>query len=205
LAKKKSTIDTLIEVSREDCKVTNLIYQHKFKVEIMRLKISSDFTIHRLICEDDKETIINELKKGNIQCSEVGKNSIWARSSSCSTCAFLSGENVIITGSKSYNRTRLAYRFKAPSMGYVKNLNTRLQEKGFAPLLIEAEEESNSDLTEREKEIIEIAFRKGYYDSDRKISMKELAKELHVSVPSLSDVLRRGTRKIMKDYVENHG
>jgi predicted DNA binding protein len=204
LTKRKTSIDTLIEVSREDCKVTNTIFRNKFRVEIMRLKISSDFTIHRLICQDSKEEVLNELRKEGIQCSEVGKNSIWARSGSCSACAFLSGENVIITGSKSYNRTRLAYRFKAPSMAYVRALNAKLQDKGFAPLLIEAEDESNSDLTDREKEIIEIAFRKGYYDSDRKISMKDLAKELHVSVPSLSDVLRRGTRKIIKDYIENH-
>ncbi|MFG1449922.1 MAG: helix-turn-helix domain-containing protein [Thermoplasmataceae archaeon] len=204
MPRKKSSIDTLIEVSREDCRVTNLVYSKKFKAEVMRLKIGGDVTIHRIICQTDKDKLLEELRKAGISCSEVGKNSIWARSESCSSCAFLSRENIIITGSRSYNRTRLSYRFKAPSMSYVRNLNSRLEEKGFAPLLVEANEETNSDLTEREQEIIEIAFRKGYYDSDRKISMKDLAKELKVSVPSLSDVLRRGTRKIVKDYVENH-
>jgi predicted DNA binding protein len=204
MAKKRSSVDTLIEISREDCKVTNIVYSKKFKAEIMRLKIGEKSTIHRIICQGDKEEILNELRKGGVKCSEVGKNSIWAQSESCSACSFLSRENIIITGSTSYNRTRLAYRFKAPSMAFVHSLTSRLTENGFAPMVVETTEETNSDLTEREKEIIEIAFRKGYYDSDRKISMKDLAKELKVSVPSLSDVLRRGNRKIVKDYVENH-
>ena len=36
------------------------------------------------------------------------------------------------------------------------------------------------------------------------ISMKDLASELEVSASSLSDVLRRGTRKIIKSFVEEN-
>jgi hypothetical protein len=74
---------------------------------------------------------------------------------------------------------------------------------GLNPNILETEFESTEILTEREKEVVNMAFRHGYFDPDRGISMTEIAKIMKVSTPSLSDVLRRATKKIVKYYIEN--
>jgi predicted DNA binding protein len=80
----------------------------------------------------------------------------------------------------------------------------KLEKLNLNPVLIESHENLNTDLTPREKEIIELAYKRGYYDTERKISMKDLAAELQVSASSLSDVLRRGTKKIIKSFVDDN-
>lgn len=61
----------------------------------------------------------------------------------------------------------------------------------------------NSLLTEREKEVVKVAYGHGYFEPERGISMTEVAHIMNVSTPSLSDVLRRGTKKMIKNYVDN--
>ncbi|MHC1591922.1 MAG: helix-turn-helix domain-containing protein [Candidatus Helarchaeales archaeon] len=50
-------------------------------------------------------------------------------------------------------------------------------------------------LTRRQMEVLDLALKLGYYDIPRKITLTELAKKLKMSKSSLSELLRRITRK----------
>jgi hypothetical protein len=54
-------------------------------------------------------------------------------------------------------------------------------------------------LTKKQREILEIAYRKGFFDVPRKINLKDLAKELGVSGSSLMESLRRAQARVLEE------
>jgi predicted DNA binding protein len=57
-------------------------------------------------------------------------------------------------------------------------------------------------LTDRQEEIIQAAFASGYFDFPRKIGSLKLAKQLGVSVSTLSEVMRAAQRRIFAEYLK---
>ncbi|GBC69377.1 hypothetical protein HRbin01_01075 [archaeon HR01] len=56
-------------------------------------------------------------------------------------------------------------------------------------------------LTRRQSEALYTAYMKGYFDYPHRISLKELARHVGCSAPTLSILLRKGTRKLMEEYL----
>ncbi|WP_066412698.1 helix-turn-helix domain-containing protein [Halorubrum aethiopicum] len=57
-------------------------------------------------------------------------------------------------------------------------------------------------LTDRQREALELAVSRGYYESPRQVTAAELAEELDISQPSLSSLLRRGERRLLTASLE---
>ncbi len=56
-------------------------------------------------------------------------------------------------------------------------------------------------LTERQEQVIQVAFASGYFDFPRKIGSPKLAKQLGVSVSTLSEMMRAAQRRIFAEYL----
>lgn len=56
-------------------------------------------------------------------------------------------------------------------------------------------------LTERQREITMIAFERGYFDTPRRVKLKDLSSMTGVSQATLSEILRKGQRRILIDYL----
>ena len=57
-------------------------------------------------------------------------------------------------------------------------------------------------LTDRQEEIIQAPSTSGYFDFPRKIGSPKLAKQLEVSVSTLSEVMRAAQRRIFAEYLK---
>ena len=57
-------------------------------------------------------------------------------------------------------------------------------------------------LTDRQKEIMGLAYREGYFEFPRKNDLTEIAAELSIRPSTLSEILRRAEAKIVKHYIE---
>lgn len=57
------------------------------------------------------------------------------------------------------------------------------------------------ELTDRQYEALTVAFSEGYYDSPRRASTKEIAKELGISAPAVSKLLQRAERRLVKQAI----
>jgi|Deesub1362A_J573_1020465.scaffolds.fasta_scaffold00848_14 hypothetical protein len=55
-------------------------------------------------------------------------------------------------------------------------------------------------LTAKQEQITKLALKMGYFDHPRKINLRKLSKIFGVSPPALSEVLRRGLKKILTEY-----
>ncbi|MFC4438338.1 MULTISPECIES: helix-turn-helix domain-containing protein [Natrialbaceae] len=65
--------------------------------------------------------------------------------------------------------------------------------------------EMTATLTEPQQEAIAEAYRQGYYDVPREISLEELARELEISHQALSERLRRANRVLAGEQLESGG
>lgn len=82
------------------------------------------------------------------------------------------------------------------------DFHTTFEEHGISVelLSITADQVSPEDdmgLTDRQREALELAVSRGYYESPRRVTAAELAEELDISQPSLSSLLRRGERQLL--------
>jgi predicted DNA binding protein len=59
----------------------------------------------------------------------------------------------------------------------------------------------NVTLSQKQREALELAFRHGYFDTPRTVTLEELAAEFDISSQALSDRLRRGTKAIVEQVV----
>jgi predicted DNA binding protein len=59
-------------------------------------------------------------------------------------------------------------------------------------------------LTDRQREALTLAISRGYYESPRQVSTEELAEELGISQPSMSNLLRRGERQLLTSTLGSH-
>jgi predicted DNA binding protein len=81
-----------------------------------------------------------------------------------------------------------------------------LSEQGYSYTLLELSEPdsprlSSGGLTPRQREALITAMQHGYYRVPRKISSDELSEELGITHQTLSELLRRGTEKIIRSQL----
>ena len=59
-------------------------------------------------------------------------------------------------------------------------------------------------LTQRQNEILNIAYKNGYFDIPRKRSLTEFAKDLQISKSALSENLRRIFKRLSENYIKSN-
>ncbi len=78
-----------------------------------------------------------------------------------------------------------------------------LEEKGFN-LFIKRKRGCNfclDELTDRQREVVHIAYERGYFEVPKLISLKELSDEVGVSPSSVDEILKRAKKKILSRYL----
>ncbi|GAG69414.1 unnamed protein product [marine sediment metagenome] len=58
-------------------------------------------------------------------------------------------------------------------------------------------------LTQRQNQVINLAYQKGYFNIPRNISLSDFAKDLNISKSALSEMLRRIFKKLTKNYISS--
>lgn len=201
--KDRGALIALLEISRGNCPVTNLASSIGGVSKVEQLRIGEEKTLHRIETTQDAQEVLPKLQKISHNVMRVGKNGFWIEIPSCSTCSILSSSNVVILSSRNLDSKRILYRIMIQNESRLNVLEKNLESAGLMPRILETEYENHSLLTDREKEVVKVAYGHGYFEPEREISMTEVAHIMNVSTPSLSDVLRRGTKKMIKTYVDN--
>ena len=56
------------------------------------------------------------------------------------------------------------------------------------------------ELTARQENILQIALEKGYFEFPKKITLRQLAKVLDISPATLTEILRRGQKRVLQEH-----
>jgi len=70
-------------------------------------------------------------------------------------------------------------------------------------LIYKGKPTGKDEITYREEEILKIALEKGYFDFPKRIKLEELAKLFGIAPSTLSEILRRGQKKVLEKYFKS--
>jgi predicted DNA binding protein len=130
---------------------------------------------------------------------------IWFDSDGCEICeTILSHGSFLVSGNTTEDRT-LAYTFISLNYEAFQNTVSEFEAKGLKPEILRVEKYSSKGevLTERQERVLWLALKMGFFEYPRKLSMKELSRKIGVSMSTLSEIMRRGFRRLLESHFES--
>jgi len=115
------------------------------------------------------------------------------------------GLTALYTVSQTYQGNGTArWRVLTPNRAVLKKMVKEIRVAGVN-IIVESIKPlmSNRTLTKKQRELLEIAYRKGFFDVPRRVSLGQLAEELGVSRSTLMESLRRAEARIMQERFSN--
>lgn len=92
-----------------------------------------------------------------------------------------------------------------PSFEAYKQIVTIMEKNGLKVNVLKMGkfEPQSGVLTEKQERIFWLALKGGFFDYPRKIDTVELAAKLGISPSTLSEITRRGMRRLLENYFKN--
>jgi len=121
--------------------------------------------------------------------------------SRCEICRILTDADVFLISAESKGDGKVDWTIVFTEKDVLKGIFDHLKSKGVVADLVKLTKiDDKETLTDRQDKITHVAFERGYFDYPKRISLRELARMFDVSPSTLSEILRKGQRKIVLDY-----
>ncbi|TFG70242.1 MAG: hypothetical protein E4H25_02685 [Methanomassiliicoccus sp.] len=119
----------------------------------------------------------------------------------CEICRVLTDADVYLISAQSRGQGNIEWTLILSEKKVLRDIFEHLKNKGVDAELVKLTKIDDKEaLTERQDKITQVAFERGYFDYPKRISLRELARMFEVSPSTLSEILRKGQRKIVLDY-----
>jgi len=179
------------------------------RVRIIERKPYADYGSQDLVeidAEDMKEVLESIqrnplVSKVEISSLEKGRALAAVSTQECLPCHVLITSGCFLVTATTKEDGRTEWTLIASRKESFKDLIGKLEKSGCEVKLESLKRISRREiLTDRQEEILLIAFQKGYFDYPKRISIRQLARICNVSISTMSEILRKGQKKLMKTY-----
>ncbi|MCU0852785.1 MAG: helix-turn-helix domain-containing protein [Thermoplasmata archaeon] len=157
--------------------------------------------------EDVMEEVLTDIKKNPLvskvdtTMTDKGKIVGAVTTSRCDICRILTDADVFLVSAESRGGGKVDWTIILTDKDVLKTIFDHLKNKSVEAELVKLTKiDDKETLTERQDKITHVAFERGYFDYPKRISLRELARMFDVSPSTLSEILRKGQRKIVLDY-----
>jgi len=141
------------------------------------------------------------VSKVDTTMTEKGKLYGAVTTARCEICRILTDADVFLISAESKGDGKVEWTLVLSEKEVLKNIFDHLKAKSVIAELVKLTKiDDKETLTDRQDKITHVAFERGYFDYPKRISLRELAKMFDVSPSTLSEILRKGQRKIVMDY-----
>ncbi len=133
-----------------------------------------------------------------------GEASVLFDSDGCDVCrAILSNDSLLVSGRHVDDYT-IIYSFVTPNFDAFKNVISTLEAHGLKPKIREVAKfkPKGEVLTEKQERVLWLALKMGFFEFPRKITMLELSRRVGVGLSTLSEINRRGLRRLVERHFE---
>ena len=118
----------------------------------------------------------------------------------CTACKTFAGANCFLVSATSKPDGKLEWAVLG-SDTMVKSLMRELESQKVAGEVVRISKlRDEEELTARQENILQIALEKGYFEFPKKITLRQLAKVLDVSPATLTEILRRGQKRVLQEH-----
>lgn len=192
----------VIEVENKHCKMVKKLASLGFShLKVVDVRSSSSGSVRHLmdVGEEQVRKVPRELAaKGHVE----GKSSVWLESEGCEVCNAILAHDAFLVSGKSMQNSIITYSFMVPTFEAYKGIIDDLEKSGHNVnvLKIGKFEQQIGVLTEKQERIFWLALKSGFFDYPRQVGMAELATKLSISPATLSEIMRRGTRRLLEHY-----
>jgi predicted DNA binding protein len=192
----------VIEVENKNCqmiaKLSSLGFRH---LKVIDVRSSSSGSVRHLIDvgEDQTGKVTKKLAvKGQVE----GKSSVWLESQGCQVCNTILAHGAFLVSGKSMQNNIITYSFLVPTPQAYKGILADLEKAGHKAKILKIGKfvQQIDVLTENQERIFWLALKSGFFDYPRQIGLSELAAKLGISSATLSEIMRRGTRRLLEHY-----
>lgn len=119
----------------------------------------------------------------------------------CDICRILTDADCFLISAETKSAGKVEWTLVLSDKDVLKGIFDHLKSKSVQAELVKLTKiDDKESLTERQDKITHVAFERGYFDYPKRISLRELARMFDVSPSTLSEILRKGQRKIVLDY-----
>ncbi len=207
-------MEALLSLAMPCSWIYNLAKEHQVRVLLIdTVKTDEDITrdlVEVNLREEDAEAVITAIQDFkhvvSMEITERHKGRLLAivEVRNCPGCVSLATADVFLLAAHTTEDKRLEWKVAFSNREDLDTLVSQLQETGADVELVRVSNaiDDGLRLTDRQLKIVEVAFKRGYYDYPKRISIRELARIFNVSTATVSEILRRGQRKIIKEHFE---
>ena len=133
------------------------------------------------------------------------KTSAWFDSDGCDVCRTILSQNSFLLSGRHVEGHTIIYSFVAPNFDAFQKIMSALEAGGLEPKPLEVTKfkRKENTLTEKQERVLWLALKMGFFDFPRKINMLDLSRRLGVGLSTLSEITRRGTRRLLEHHFES--
>ncbi len=151
-------------------------------------------------------TIPKERSHEIIVSRKKGKETfLWFDTDGCGVCRTILAANCFLVSGRKLEGNTILYSFVAPTPEAFREVLVRLEDSGLNPKVVEAGkyQPKTKLLTEKQERVLWLALKMGFFDYPRKVHTLELAQRLGIESSTLSEIIRRGTRRLLEDHYKS--
>ena len=207
-------MEALLSLAMPCSWIYNLAKEHQVRILLIDT-VQADEGITKDLVEinlrdEDANKVIEFIKDFehvvNVEITERHKGRLLAivEVRDCPGCVSLATSDVFLLAAHTTEDKRIEWKVAFSNREDLDKLILDLQSTGSDVELVRVSNaiDDGLRLTDRQLKIVEVAFKRGYYDYPKRISIRELARIFGVSTATVSEILRRGQRKIIKEHFE---
>ncbi|MCJ2532766.1 MAG: helix-turn-helix domain-containing protein [Candidatus Thermoplasmatota archaeon] len=177
--------------------IDRMPYAEKGVKDLVEISASED-VMKEILEAIPKNPLVAEV---DTTVTERGKVISAVTTTRCEICRILMDSGVFLISAQSKDGGRVEWTLIVSEKEVLKDIFDHLKKKSVEAELIKLTKiDDRESLTERQDKITKVAFERGYFDYPKRISLRELARMFDVSPSTLSEILRKGQRKIVLDY-----
>lgn len=197
-----------IRTVNEKCKIMKLFRElevHKFTVVDIR-RLYTGVTRHLVRIPINYLNQIPKRSYARIRDSiKVGNEAAaWFETEGCELCNTIVSEGAFLITGWNTVEDEIAYTFIVPNIRVAQKIISILEKLRFdiEVLGMEKYKRKSPFLTKKQETTLWLALKEGFFDYPKKISITELSRKLEVSPSTLSEIMRRGIRRLLEYYFE---
>ncbi|MCW4019069.1 MAG: helix-turn-helix domain-containing protein [Candidatus Bathyarchaeota archaeon] len=196
----------VLEVENRQCTIAKRLAPLGLKhVKVTDIRSSDPKSVKHLIELDPAEVKKIKNPPAELKAAVQGKASVWMESEGCGVCHNILSSDAFLVSGKSIEGYTIMYSFMVPSFEAFQKIMSAMQAAGLKATILKMGkfEPKEGVLTEKQERIFWLALKGGFFDYPRKIDSAELAAKLGISPSTLSEITRRGTRRLLEYYFKS--
>ena len=195
-----------LEIVNRQCKLLRMFEDldvQDFKLIDVR-SLSEGLTRHLVKIPSEQ---INNIPKGFFKKIQMNKGTLehlaWFESDGCEVCSLILSHGSFLVSGRNVENGALIYTFIAPNFEEFKSIISDLESSGLEPKILRRGQYKRTGLlTERQERLLWLALQMGFFEFPRKINSIELSGRLGIATSTLSEILRRGTRRLLEHHFQ---